>query len=401
MPVLSKFFGSQLGLKVLTTNCYETCHTWEPDCSLAIQACLDLGELVRAKGDPRKLRFRKLLLSILQSSCFLTTNLVAYLFFMCRIRHLLGFWVWPTLGLTNGILSSFTAILIEKASRRPALALYLTNLASETFFRQAVNHGYISYIPNGQWIGIEEHSVLPKWIWARFPETWKATFKGLRGYPKADTCLHPHSCVSSVVEPSIRNFLIGFAASSLLTVFKNFGVLRKSPLKLLPLLVAKSNLRIPGFLASLPFLYNTTSCLIEHQVPNFKWKPAIAGLVSGAGMRLFPNVTIAMYMFWKAIEHLYDDLVARGYIPKFRHGAIMLYTFATGYVLFVAAIEPHALRTGYYKFLMGLSGNRLAVFNRRLFDEVGFRSSKMFPNWRPRLNAAYLTQNPELYLGPR
>ena len=32
MTVLSKLFGERLGMKLSTANCYETCHTWNPNC---------------------------------------------------------------------------------------------------------------------------------------------------------------------------------------------------------------------------------------------------------------------------------------------------------------------------------------------------------------------------------
>ena len=50
--------------------------------------------------------------------------------------------------------------------------------------------------------------------------------------------------------------------------------------------------------------------------------------------------------------------VKAGKLPNWRHGDVALYTISTGFVLFSACIEPHSLRSGYYKFLVGLSGNR-------------------------------------------
>lgn len=45
-------------------------------------------------------------------------------------RQLLGFSILPTMGLINGFLASWLAILVESPKRRPLLSLYLTNLAS-------------------------------------------------------------------------------------------------------------------------------------------------------------------------------------------------------------------------------------------------------------------------------
>ncbi|VDD91544.1 unnamed protein product [Enterobius vermicularis] len=164
MGVLSKFCSNVLGLKVYTADCHEFGHTWNPGCYSAIldaflPSCsfsfktyslvyfLDafLSRRLLSKGD-----LLRILKDTARSSLFLVVNVAAFLWFMCQIRRLLGFFVLPTMGLTNGILASFLSIFIENPRRRPMLALYLMNLASETAFHQLVNHGYLKYVPKGQ-----------------------------------------------------------------------------------------------------------------------------------------------------------------------------------------------------------------------------------------------------------
>lgn len=48
----------------------------------------------------------------------------------------------------------------------------------------------------------------------------------------------------------------------------------------------------------------------------------------------------------------------RGKLPYVPHGDHIIYTLSTGYVLWMAALEPHAIRRGYQNFLMGLTGKR-------------------------------------------
>ncbi|PIO75856.1 hypothetical protein TELCIR_02092 [Teladorsagia circumcincta] len=78
-------------------------------------------------------------------------------------------------------------------------------------------------------------------------------------------------------------------------------------------------------------------------------------------MLAFPNVSIAMYVLWKAIEAIYRDLVKKGYVRPMPYGDLFLYTISTAYVLWQIVIEPQAIRKGYLKFLLGLTGNRLNV----------------------------------------
>uniref|UniRef100_A0A1I7WJ87 Uncharacterized protein n=1 Tax=Heterorhabditis bacteriophora TaxID=37862 RepID=A0A1I7WJ87_HETBA len=131
MPILSKLAHS-LGLQILTTNCYETIHTWEPDClkailvsdtffvfsyfqqiqsnSIVIDYCnyiycillgnkntvkanlkhliLSITSLIAKKGNLRKIDWKKFIYDVLRSTMFsllklkiLTCNIMSY------IRH--------------------------------------------------------------------------------------------------------------------------------------------------------------------------------------------------------------------------------------------------------------------------------------------------------------------------
>ena len=79
-----------------------------------------------------------------------------------------------------------------------------------------------------------------------------------------------------------------------------------------------------------------------------------------------PNFTLSktfidlLLMTTVNFQVLYCDLYNRGYIPYIPYGDIILYTISTGYVLWMAALEPQAVRSGYREFLMGLTGGRLA-----------------------------------------
>ncbi|KAK0396571.1 hypothetical protein QR680_001771 [Steinernema hermaphroditum] len=112
----------------------------------------------------------------------------------------------------------------------------------------------------------------------------------------------------------------------------------------------------------------------------------ISGSVSASSMVAYPSVSISMYIFWKLIETVYFKLTEQGRAPIIKHGDIILYTLSTGYVLGNAALEPQAIRKGYWNFLCGLTGQRVRLFNRRLFNAFGFDSQKMFEHFVPNLN---------------
>ncbi|VDL71525.1 unnamed protein product [Nippostrongylus brasiliensis] len=497
MAILSKL-AHNMGLQILTTNCYETIHTWEPDCYKAILVAspngflfslktyltfylrncdnilpanenrlhqihdlrasymgnniwkistffaIQITTMISKKGDPRKVDWKRFGVDVLRSSIFLTTNLLLFQFFLCRIRHLLGFFTIPTMGLISSAMASFCAILIEKQARRPALALYTTNLASETLFRQLCNHGYLSHIKYGECIpfaiGIglfaklqsqgtldpsiqkllnythcikpDEEILSSKWV----PNDFHVLLRRLRNdFGRSPRCVHKHSCASTAIESFVRNFAIGTGVSALLVFVRNLKNIFSNPLKVARLLLSWSNLRLPLFFGLLPLLFHvshltfrdendvistTTRCLLN-RVPfcPVEVSETAAGVISGFSMLPYRSVTIAMYTMWKGIEVMYRKWMEQGLVPSVPYGDIILYTISTGYVLWQTVIEPQALRKGYLNFLLGITGNRIKVFNRDLYEHFGFQSKLLYPNAKPQLNTRYCTLNPMLYQG--
>ncbi|KAL6723148.1 hypothetical protein Aduo_018183 [Ancylostoma duodenale] len=441
MAFLSKL-AYALNMRVLTTNCYETIHTWEANCYKAILVATPNGffvslrtyltfylltTLISQKGNLRKVDWKKFFIDVLRSSIFLTTNLLLFQFFICRIRHLLGFFTVPTMGWLTSTLASLCAILIEKQSRRPALALYTTNLASETLYRQLYNHGYLFNVKYGECIPFAigvglfmflrsrgklqpamekvlnfSHSVTANadiLDLKKVPDDFHALLHKLRyDFGRTVRCEHRYSCASTAVESFVKNFAIGTGISAAFTLLGNLRKLLTNPLMISRILFSPSNLKLPLFFGLMPFLFHVTRCLLNRQRGcNTVLNNTVAGMVSAVSMTAYPSVTIAMYTLWKGIEAIYWSLVESGILPVVPFGDIIMYTFSTGYVLWQTVIEPQAIRKGYLGFLLQITGNRIKVFNRDLYEHFGFQSKLLYPDARPVLNTKYVTLNPMLY----
>lgn len=92
---------------------------------------------------------RRTLLAIGQSTAFLTTNAFAYCMFLCIIRKYAGGFNFYTFSFVPAWLASLAAILIERPSRRGMLAIYTSNVASETLFNMAVVRNWVRPIAGG------------------------------------------------------------------------------------------------------------------------------------------------------------------------------------------------------------------------------------------------------------
>uniref|UniRef100_A0A8R1DIQ9 TMEM135_C_rich domain-containing protein n=1 Tax=Caenorhabditis japonica TaxID=281687 RepID=A0A8R1DIQ9_CAEJA len=440
MGVFSKLAYS-LGQPTLHATCYETIHTWNPNCYGAVWDAVPVGVIVSLKtyasfylitniiakrGRLDKVNWKKYVKDVLQSTLFLITNMCFFLMHLCKFRHWLGFFTPFTMGFLSSITASALGILMEKKSRRPALALYLTNLASETYYRHLANHGHVKMYTYGECVPFGIGLMLFTWLQTagrlpksfngfmnaalksnvtenvinteKLPKNFGAFLEKLRtDYEKTELCHHPHSCVSHSVESFAKNMSMGLMVSSVLSVARNIKTIISNPLKLFTILLSTDNFKLPLFAGCLPLIFNASQCSLNRvkQIPPTVSSVFSAGLASVA-MAFYPSVSIAMYCLWKGIETVYFDLVDRGYLPKVKNGEIILYSISAGYVLWNTIVEPAALRRGYLNFLYTLVGGKIALFNRRLYDHFGFVSRNIYTT-DPTFNSKFAMINPMLY----
>ncbi len=116
-------------------------------------------------------------------------------------------------------------------------------------------------------------------------------------------------------------------------------------------------------------------------------------------MAIYPNTNIAMLTLWKGLESWIRRFSP---LPSIPHADSLLYTLAAGYILGVAVLEPGALRPSYLKFLTGLTGNKLQLFNQALIQqEFGFPTAENALRGGGKSgyeSTTYLTRNPDFYL---
>ncbi|XP_029843738.3 transmembrane protein 135 [Ixodes scapularis] len=161
MALLSKY--AQLLEYHLPYNCYEIGHTWTPHCSEAsvyvglnafkesmkMYLPLYAASLVYSNRYDKK-AVRKTLQGALISSFFLSFNAFAFIAVFCSLRKLVGRFNFLNASYLPGFLASLMAILLERKSRRQALAIYVCNVASETIFRMKVSRNEVQPVKHGE-----------------------------------------------------------------------------------------------------------------------------------------------------------------------------------------------------------------------------------------------------------
>lgn len=68
----------------------------------------------------------------------------------CVLRNSTDRYYYRVQTLMPAFIASYLALLVERPSRRPALAFYMANLSSELLYKWAVGYNYIKPLPNGE-----------------------------------------------------------------------------------------------------------------------------------------------------------------------------------------------------------------------------------------------------------
>jgi len=149
--------------KYIHTGCDVIYHSWQPNCHQAQLEVLYHSVLYSFKlyaplyfatalltRKKKEYFIKKLYKEILQSTAFLSSNAFFYLLFFCLVRKVFGRFYVPTVGFLPGLLASFCAIMIERKSRRGALAIYMLNQGFDTTFNMLKAAGLAKHIEYGE-----------------------------------------------------------------------------------------------------------------------------------------------------------------------------------------------------------------------------------------------------------
>ncbi|XP_077281833.1 transmembrane protein 135 [Temnothorax americanus] len=322
-------------------SCAAYVHPWTDSCvsataglglhslqeSLRIYTTVYVIAFLTRRKVPSKEDIEKTILGILQSTAFLSWSGFSYSLFICLLRRMLGRFYIPTVSFLPSFLSSLTAIVIERESRRTLLCLYVSNIATETLFKMGVWRGYFSPIPKGEvYIFAASVAVLLyffrsktnkrdqiykilRMIVGRYEETeyltkknlrpetssrntatggarsgtsirrssarhkfnvlWKSfeAYKyivdGLKARSKDASCPHPYSCAHYVLADSARLFSYGVCGQIALKLILQFKRLLRKPSVLKTTVFQRENVYLGAFLGGFAGLYRLVSCALR------------------------------------------------------------------------------------------------------------------------------------------
>lgn len=256
---------------------------------------------------PKSRDIKRTILGILQSTAFLTTSAVAYSSYVCMMRRTTGGFTMLTASYLPAFLSSITAILIERPSRRTLLTLYVANVATESLWRMAESRGMVKSIWRGQAVifgistatllyyfrrgwhvhqkdsmfdvlrfivgkdeegGKRDEKVDDKkrskrllqqfWIVQQMLKLYRQFEAFLKSFSKHDKCPHVDSCAHYVVSGGAKLFGIGLGIQALLKLVLQIPKIVKTPGKVLKSIFSRDTMRIGAFLGGFAFIYRVS-----------------------------------------------------------------------------------------------------------------------------------------------
>lgn len=435
MAFLSKY-------TTIDTPCKDYVHPWCDSCIEAtmtmLPSCLQesfkiytiaytVALLMRGKF-PSENELKGTIFGILQSTMFLSFHGVGYSSTLCLIRRLVGNFNFLSVSFIPKFIVSIIAILLERPSRRALLALYVTNVASETVFRMAVARKIVTPVRYGEvfvfaasvayllfyykgpglpkdpvysllrflvgpyeergYFKMEDYPYPPRIrdshckdtitrIITHAQNTWDELVYKIKTLGSQASCPHPFSCTHYILSGSIKTFSIGFGLQLALKIVMNLSKILRNPVHLKNVLCRRDNLRLGLCFASFSGLFRGVNCLLRRFLDkdsNFNAIPA--GFIAGLAFFLYRDNTIALYFMWKTLQITYNTGVEKGILPSIPYGAVFFYAVSTSVLFHVAIVEPQNLRPSYWRFLEAMSGGRMGRMDRNCIDAFGLKSSE-------------------------
>ncbi|KAK6171259.1 hypothetical protein SNE40_019486 [Patella caerulea] len=395
--------------------------------------------------------WRKIMGSYFFYNCFACGIPVCFLSILIesKRRKLFGRFYHVTSSFLPTFTAALAAIVVERKSRRGLLAVYVANLATETAYNMALFRGWFHPIKNGEiWMfsvvcaiycylfrsknglsnsqasglkflvgkdecpdviyeerAVDNHNVQQSSSQQRqkqhkyLPSNLKFIVKflhKLKHSKKHSLCRHQTGCMHYILQGFVRMFGIGFAIQACVKVVSSFTKIIHQPKVLFSTLFHTDSFKLGAFLGSFSAVFRGSNCALRWLRNKDDNKHGmVSGFLAGWMMLWYRSSTIALYIASKLVETLYFKGIDKGFLPYVKWADIVIYSISTAVAFHTAALEPHNLRPGYWKFLNRVTDDKFRQMNRRLMDAFGVKSSLMFPDFWPKYDMRFTDLTPD------
>ncbi|XP_067618540.1 transmembrane protein 135-like [Eurosta solidaginis] len=340
----------------------EFTHPWTDSCAnasdglllsaipytLRVYTMVYVLSLIMRHRIPSRAHLKRTALGILQSSAFLVTNAYTFILINCLMRKIIGHYYHATTAFVPGFLCS---LLINW--------LYVANLATEVLWKMGIARGYVRSIPQGQTLifGISISALLYLYRLGLHKGTCKDSLFNVlrffvdkaeegpivmnlttkpgstnivRSHPPIDfrsinvivqlysrfleavkskppSCPHRDNCWRYAFVGGIKLFVGGSGPQMGLRIVLNLRRILQFKLDVRKTFFDKDTLKLGIFLGCFSSVYKGVSYTLRHSFVRDDPRFAIpAGLLGSIAFSIYLDVTVAIYVMWKALQILYN-----------------------------------------------------------------------------------------------
>jgi hypothetical protein len=188
---------------------------------------------------------------------------------------------------------------------------------------------------------------------------------------KTVACKHGNGCIEDALRGSTRVALSAYLIKLGISLLLQMRALFKTPSRLPRLLVEGSTVRFALFAGCFVGVFRGVLCLLRRVVRQEQHRtlPLLAGAAAGGmGCLLLDKQsrqTVALFLLARAIDITYQDLVRKGYLPKWDYFYVALYSLTIAISGYAYSNEPGCIPPDLYRFYLNFADEGLGDLQMR------------------------------------
>ena len=155
---------------------------------------------------------------------------------------------------------------------------------------------------------------------------------------KTPHCKHNDGCLESTLISFFRSFLLGYSIKSAISLLLSLKGVFKNPSLIFQILKSADSISFGMFMGCFSGMFKAVVCIARRFFGETKVASILAGFLAGALSSLFLRQSIrqnlALFLLTRALDTIYNSLVQKGIIPKWKYDYVLLYSLmmtVTGY----------------------------------------------------------------------
>lgn len=166
-----------------------------------------------------------------------------------------------------------------------------------------------------------------------------------------------------MIQSFCDSFVLGYIIKAGIALIFGLKKIFKSPKAIFSLLFSKDNGSFAMFLGTFSSLFKAVICASRRQVGDSPYSSIVAGFIAGCLSILFlqqkTRQNLALFLFTRALDTIYNGLINKGIIPKWKYDYVFLYSLMMTITGYCYGNEPGCLTPEMNKFYLSFTNESI------------------------------------------